>query len=91
MNPLTAAQERAREEYKRVFGTDPSQHMSEALEAIVASTWNEAIEAAEGVVPVSRVGTHYKEAVNDYGMIDCSHWNVCRTEILQALSKLKQP
>lgn len=61
MNPLTAAQERAREEYEverdcfKVYNKSLHQyvlddeHIAKFLESIVAATWNDAIEAAENV------------------------------------------
>lgn len=55
------------------------QQMNEALE-FITSTWNAAIEAAEGVVPVeSRAQDRYARG-----------HNMCRTETLKNLSNLKK-
>lgn len=98
---LTAAQERAMEEWIRVLANSTNPRdidlLVEKVNVLVAATWNEAIGAVEGVVPEEKeeVVSSYYEGTNivdpDTSVLlkEAVGHNACRTETLQALSKLK--
>lgn len=96
---LTAAQERAREEFfgnedNGTYSDREALSIAECLNATVASTWNLALEAAEGVVPKSSSKCYFCGTVKcEYVSTACPAFvqsDEFRAETLQALSKLKQ-
>lgn len=101
MNPLlTATQERARESIVGCFPehfSQSAQAVADLVDVLLVATWNEAIGAAEGVVPEEKeeVVRSYYEGTNvvdpDTSVLlkEAVGHNACRTETLQALSKLK--